>query len=72
MGFGVRYGCGRTRCFDSDYRSRRAVLDIELPKNVFDVLADRAGLCAENNANIVITFALRNPEEDFSFPRRQA
>ena len=38
---------------------------------MFDVFADGAGLCAENNADIVVTFALRNPKEDFSFARRQ-
>ena len=44
---------------------RRAIFHIELAQNVFDMLADSAGLCAENHANVVIAFALRNPEERF-------
>jgi hypothetical protein len=50
-------GDGAAR-FERHYRSCRAIFDIELTQNVFDVLADSAGLCAENNADIVIGFAL--------------
>ena len=39
-------------------RSRRAVFHIELAENVLDVFADGAGLRAENDADIVIAFAL--------------
>ncbi len=38
---------------------------------MFDVLADGAGFCAENNTDLLIAFALRNPEENFRFARRQ-
>jgi hypothetical protein len=38
---------------------------------MFHVFADGAGLCADNNADIVVTFALGNPEENLGFARRQ-
>lgn len=65
--------CLRDRAgrFECQYRSARAIFHIELAQNVFDMLADSAGLRAENHTNVVITFALRNPEENFRFARRQ-
>jgi hypothetical protein len=33
---------------------------------VFYVLADGAGLCTKNDADIVVAFALGNPEENFA------
>jgi hypothetical protein len=38
---------------------------------MFNVLADGGGLCAENNADIVVTFAPGNPEENLGFAGRQ-
>jgi hypothetical protein len=61
---------GRTAIFERYDCSRRAVFYIELAQNVTDVLADRAGLRAKNDADIVITFSLRNPEENFGFAWR--
>lgn len=43
--------------FERYYCSGRAVFHIEFAKNMFDVLADRAGFCTENDGNIVIAFA---------------
>jgi len=57
--------------FESYYCSGRTVFHVELAKDMFDVFADGAGLCAQNNANIVIALALRNPEENLGFARRQ-
>jgi hypothetical protein len=58
----VRCGCGGAARFERQHRSRRAVFDIELAENMFDVFANGAGLCAENNADVVVTFATCNPE----------
>jgi hypothetical protein len=55
--FGCRCRCQGAVRFKRQNGSGRAVFHIELPKNMFDVFADGAGLCAENNADIVITFA---------------
>jgi hypothetical protein len=38
---------------------------------MFDVFADSACLCTKNDADIVVTFALCNLEEDLGFARRQ-
>ena len=57
--------------FERYHRSRRAIFDAELAKNMLDMFADRAGLCAENNSDIVVTFAPRNPEENLGFAGRQ-
>ena len=35
-----------------------AVFDIELAQNVFDVLADGASACAENDPDVLVAFAL--------------
>ena len=34
------------------------VFHAELAQNMFDVFADRAGLCAENDADVVVALAL--------------
>jgi hypothetical protein len=52
--FPVRCWCDGTVRFKRQHGSSSAVFDIELAQNVFDVLANGAGLCAENNANIVV------------------
>ena len=57
--------------FERDYSSCRTILDFELGENVFDVLADRASARVENNADFVVSFALRNPEKDFGLAGRQ-
>lgn len=44
--------------FERDNRSGGAVFDIELAQNVFDVLADGASACAENDADVLVAFAL--------------
>jgi hypothetical protein len=44
--------------FERDHSSRRPVFDFEFGENVFDVLADRPSARVENNADIVVTFAL--------------
>ena len=36
-------------------------------KNVFDMLADGARLRAKNHADLVVAFALRNPDQPMSF-----
>src|SRR5947209_19784628 len=67
--FAVRYRGNGTVRFERHHRSRSAIFDIELAKNMFDVLADGAGLCAENNSDIVVTFAPGNPEENLGHGR---
>ena len=57
--------------FERDHSSCRGILDFEFGQNVFDVLADRASARVENNADIVVAFALRNPEKDFGLAGRQ-
>ena len=57
--------------FERYYSSACAVFHIEFAKNMLDVLADRAGLCTENDGNIVVAFSPRNPQEDFRFAPRQ-
>ena len=69
--FAVRYRGNGTVRFERHHRSRSAIFDIELAKNMFDVLADGAGLCAENNSDIVVAFAPGNPEENLGFAGRQ-
>ena len=54
----VRCGCGGAARFERHHRSRRAIFDVELAKNMFDVFANGAGLCAENDADIVVAFSL--------------
>ena len=56
--FALRSDCHGAARFERHERSRRAVFYIEFAENVFDVLADGAGLRAENDADIVIAFAL--------------
>jgi hypothetical protein len=56
--FAVRCGCGGAARFESHDRSSRAVFDIELAENMFDVFANGAGLCTQNNADVLIAFAL--------------
>ena len=68
--FALRSDCHGAARFERHDCSRRAVFYIELAQNVPDVLADGAGLRAENNADVVIAFALGNPEENFGFARR--
>src|SRR6266487_1505540 len=55
--FGSRSQCDGA-FFERDYRSGGAVFDIELAQNVFDVLADGASACAENDADVLVAFAL--------------
>lgn len=43
--------------FERYHCSGRAVFHVEFAENMLDVLADRAGLCTENDGNIVIAFA---------------
>lgn len=67
------FGCSGVRTTDLErhHRGSCPVFHAQLAENVLDVFANRAGLGAENDANIMIAFAPRNPEEDFGFPRRQ-
>ena len=58
-------------CFECHDCSRGPIFHIELAKNMFDVFTDGTRLCAENNTDIVVTFALCNPEEDFDLAGRQ-
>ena len=41
-----------------EQRGFRPADNIELAKNMFDVFADGARLCAENNTDIVVALAL--------------
>ena len=55
--FGSRSQCDGAP-FERDNRSGGAVFDIELTQNVFDVLADGASACAENDPDVLVAFAL--------------
>jgi hypothetical protein len=60
----------RAAIFERYDCSGGAIFYIKLAQNVTDVLADGAGLRAKNDADIVIAFSLRNPEENFGFAWR--
>ena len=69
----IAFGRWRVRTTDLErhHRGSCPVFHVQFAENVLDVFANRAGLRAENDADIMIAFAPRNPEEDFGFPRRQ-
>ena len=54
----MRSDCDGAARFERRDCSRRAVFYVKLAQNVPNVLADRARLRAENDADIVIAFAL--------------
>jgi len=44
--------------FERDNRSGGAVFDIELAQNVFDVFSDNDTASTENDADVLVAFAL--------------
>jgi len=45
------------------------VFDVEFAQDVFDVLADRPGACAEDHADLMIRFTLCDPSQNLRFAR---
>jgi hypothetical protein len=52
-----------------DNSRRGPVFDVEFAQNVFDVLADRPGACAEDHADLMIRFTLCDPSQNLRFAR---
>ena len=63
---------GFGQCRKSDDSRGGTVFDLELAQDVFDVLADRSGACAQHHADLVIGFTLGNPTQNLRFARGEA
>jgi len=50
--------CDHPARFECNHRSSCSVFDVKLAQDMFDVLADGAGLCAENGTDVLVGLAL--------------
>ena len=55
-----------------DNSRRGAIFDVEFAQDVFDVLADRPGACAQDDADLMIRFTLGDTNQNLRFARGEA
>ena len=65
----LRYIFGPGHRRKGDNSCGGTVFDVEFAQDVFDVLADRPGACAEDNADLIIRFTLRDQTQNLRFAR---
>jgi len=58
-----------SHCRKGDHGRSGPVFDVEFTQDVFDVLADRPGACAEDHADLMIRFTLCDPSQNLRFAR---
>jgi len=59
------------QCRKGDGSRGGTVFDVEFAQDVFDVLADRPGACAEDHADLMVRFTLCDPSQNLHFSRRE-
>ena len=59
------------QCRKGDGSRGGTVFDVEFAQDVFDVLADRPGACAEDHPDLMVRFTLCDPSQNLRFSRRE-
>ena len=57
------------QCRNGHYSGSGTIFDAEFAQDVFDVLADRPGTCAEDHADLIVRFTLCDPSQNLHFAR---
>ncbi len=52
------------QCRDGDRSGGGTIFDTEFGQDAFDVLTDRPGTCAEDHADLIVRFTLRDPGQN--------
>ena len=56
-------------CRKGDGSGGGTIFDAEFAEDVFDVLADRPGACAQDHTDLIISFTLCDPSQNLRFAR---
>jgi len=57
------------QCRNGDGSGGGTIFDAEFAQDAFDVLADRPSACAEDDADLIVRFALCDPSQNLRFAR---
>ena len=57
------------QCRKGDNSRSGTIFDLEFAQDVFDVLADRPGACAEDHADLIVRFTLCDPSQNLCLAR---
>jgi hypothetical protein len=60
------------QCRKGDGSSSGTIFDAEFAQDAFDVLADRPGACAQDDADLMIRFTLGDTNQNLRFARGEA
>ena len=58
---------GVGRCRKGDGSGGGTIFDAEFAQDAFDVLADRPGTCTDDHADLIVSFTLCDPTQNFCF-----
>ena len=57
------------QCRKRDGSGGGTIFDAEFAQDAFDVLANRPGACAQDDADLIVRFTLCNPSQNLRFAR---